>query len=172
MGRGKLEWFKMLLWMVNGLHTFGRNSELYICKHFVLSHIFNLFHVVMIFAVLKVWKELLQKCLNWTECKYFLSNYIWDTKNTIQIILCSQFPKGIFTRHVAFLYSCIARIAMKIPQQLLTKWWVTVGERGIIVMASNFLRDMKNTKWCNGLYFEFRQNFPKETFSYDEHLKS
>ena len=31
---------------------------------------------------------------------------------------------------------------------------------------------MNNTKWCNGFYIEFRQNFAKETFSYDEHLKS
>ena len=28
------------------------------------------------------------------------------------------------------------------------------------------------TKWCSGFYIEFRQNFAKETFSYDEHLKS
>ena len=35
-----------------------------------------------------------------------------------------------------------------------------------------FLRDMNNTKLCNGLYIEFRQSFAKETFSYDEHLKS
>ena len=35
-----------------------------------------------------------------------------------------------------------------------------------------FLWDMNNTKWCNGFYIEFRQNFAKETFSYDEHLKS
>ena len=34
------------------------------------------------------------------------------------------------------------------------------------------LWDMNSTKWCNGLYIEFRQNFTKETFSYDEHLKS
>ena len=38
--------------------------------------------------------------------------------------------------------------------------------------ASIFLRDMNNTKWCNGFYIEFRQNVTKETFSYDEHLKS
>ena len=25
---------------------------------------------------------------------------------------------------------------------------------------------------CNGFHIEFRQNFAKETFSYDEHLKS
>ena len=25
---------------------------------------------------------------------------------------------------------------------------------------------------CNSFYIEFRQNFAKETFSYDEHLKS
>ena len=29
-----------------------------------------------------------------------------------------------------------------------------------------------NTKWCNGFYIEFRQSFAKETFSYDEQLKS
>ena len=34
------------------------------------------------------------------------------------------------------------------------------------------LLDMNNTKWCNGFYIECRQNFAKETFSYDEHLKS
>ena len=27
-------------------------------------------------------------------------------------------------------------------------------------------------KWYNGLYIEFRQHFAKETFSYEEHLKS
>ena len=31
---------------------------------------------------------------------------------------------------------------------------------------------MNNTKCCNGFYIEFRQSFVKETFSYDEHLKS
>ena len=36
----------------------------------------------------------------------------------------------------------------------------------------NFLWDMNNTKWCNGFYIEFRQSFAKETFSYDEYLKS
>ena len=36
----------------------------------------------------------------------------------------------------------------------------------------DFLWDMNNTKWCNGFYIEFRQHFAKETFSYDEHLKS
>ena len=34
------------------------------------------------------------------------------------------------------------------------------------------LRDMNNAKWCNGLSIEFRQSFAKETFSYDEYLKS
>ena len=32
--------------------------------------------------------------------------------------------------------------------------------------------DMNKTKWCHGFYIQFRQNFAKETFSYDEHLKS
>ena len=36
----------------------------------------------------------------------------------------------------------------------------------------HFLSDMNITKWCNGFYIEFRQNVAKETFSYDEHLKS
>ena len=31
---------------------------------------------------------------------------------------------------------------------------------------------LNDTKWCNGFYIEFRQNFTKETFSYGEHLKS
>ena len=35
-----------------------------------------------------------------------------------------------------------------------------------------FLWDMNKKKWCNGLYIQFRQSFAKETFSYDEHLKS
>ena len=35
-----------------------------------------------------------------------------------------------------------------------------------------FLWDMNNTKWYNGFYMEFRQSLAKETFSYDEHLKS
>ena len=35
-----------------------------------------------------------------------------------------------------------------------------------------FLWDMDKTKQGNGFYIEFRQDFTKETFSYDEHLKS
>ena len=31
---------------------------------------------------------------------------------------------------------------------------------------------INNTKWCNGLYIQFRQYFAKETFFYNEHLKS
>ena len=27
------------------------------------------------------------------------------------------------------------------------------------------------TKWCNGFHMKFRQNFTKETFSYDEFKK-
>ena len=34
------------------------------------------------------------------------------------------------------------------------------------------LWDMNIAKWCNGFYIEFRQIFAKETFVYDEHLKS
>ena len=41
-----------------------------------------------------------------------------------------------------------------------------------IVGLAYFLRDMNNTKWCNGFYIEYRQSFAKETFSYDEYLKS
>ena len=37
---------------------------------------------------------------------------------------------------------------------------------------NTFLWDTNKTKWCNGFYIEFRQNFAKETFSYDEQLKS
>ena len=36
----------------------------------------------------------------------------------------------------------------------------------------HFLWDMNNTKCCNGLYIQFRQSFAKETFTYDEYLKS
>ena len=36
----------------------------------------------------------------------------------------------------------------------------------------HFSWDMNNTMCCNGFYIEFRQSFAKETFSYDEHLKS
>ena len=39
-------------------------------------------------------------------------------------------------------------------------------------LKEHFLWDMNNTKWCNGFYIEFRQSLAKETFSYDEHLKS
>ena len=41
-----------------------------------------------------------------------------------------------------------------------------------LITGQHFLWDYNNTKWCNGLYIEFGQNFTKETFSYDEHLKS
>ena len=40
------------------------------------------------------------------------------------------------------------------------------------VKSQHFLWDMNNTKWCNDFYIEFRQSFAKETFSYDEYLKS
>ena len=43
---------------------------------------------------------------------------------------------------------------------------------GLMALRLAFLWDMNNTKWCNGFYIEFRQSFVKETFSYDEHLKS
>ena len=36
----------------------------------------------------------------------------------------------------------------------------------------HFLWDMNNQKWCNGFYIQFRQRFAKDTFSFDEHLKS
>ena len=35
-----------------------------------------------------------------------------------------------------------------------------------------FIGFENNKKCCNGFYIEFRQSFAKETFSYDEHLKS
>ena len=38
--------------------------------------------------------------------------------------------------------------------------------------GQHFLWDMNNTKWSNGFYIQFRQSLVKETFSYDEHLKS
>ena len=31
---------------------------------------------------------------------------------------------------------------------------------------------MDKTNWCNGFCIEFRQSFIKETYSYDEYLKS
>ena len=43
---------------------------------------------------------------------------------------------------------------------------------GILSIVKHFSWDMNKTKWCNGFYIEFRQNLAKETFSYDEHLKS
>ena len=49
------------------------------------------------------------------------------------------------------------------------------GYFGIMIpltYGKHFLWDMNNTNWCNGFYIQFRQNFAKETFSYDEHLKS
>ena len=41
-----------------------------------------------------------------------------------------------------------------------------------IYQYEHLLWDMNNTKKCNGFYIQFRQSFIKETFSYDEHLKS
>ena len=43
---------------------------------------------------------------------------------------------------------------------------------GLRPYGQHFLWDMNKTKWCNGFYIQFRQSFAKETFSYDEHLKS
>ena len=44
--------------------------------------------------------------------------------------------------------------------------------RYICWICQHFLWDMNNTKWYNGFYIQFRQSFAKETFSYDEYLKS
>ena len=51
---------------------------------------------------------------------------------------------------------------------------VTSGPGGPAFLAhtKHFVWDMNNTKWCNAFYIQFRQSFAKETFSYDEHLKS
>ena len=43
---------------------------------------------------------------------------------------------------------------------------------GLTALRLAFLWDMDKTKCCNGCYIEFRQTFAKETFSYDEYLKS
>ena len=43
---------------------------------------------------------------------------------------------------------------------------------GLAAPRLALLGDMNNKKWCNGFNIEFRQSFTKETFSYDEHLKS
>ena len=43
---------------------------------------------------------------------------------------------------------------------------------GLTAQRLAFLWDLNNTKWCNSFDIEFRQNFTKDTFSYDEHLKS
>ena len=43
---------------------------------------------------------------------------------------------------------------------------------GLTAIRLAFLWDMDKTKCCNGFYIQFRQTFAKETFSYDEHLKS
>ena len=42
----------------------------------------------------------------------------------------------------------------------------------ICLWVKRFVLDMINTKGCNGFSIEFRQSFAKETFSYDEYLKS
>ena len=43
---------------------------------------------------------------------------------------------------------------------------------GLTALRLAFLWDMIKLKCYNGFYIEFRQSFAKETFSYDEHLKS
>ena len=43
---------------------------------------------------------------------------------------------------------------------------------GLTAIRLAFLWDMDKTKCWNGSYIQFRQTFAKETFSYDEHLKS
>ena len=43
---------------------------------------------------------------------------------------------------------------------------------GLTAIRLAFLWDIDKTKCCNGFYIQFRQTFAKETFSYDEHLKS
>ena len=42
------------------------------------------------------------------------------------------------------------------------------------ILQNNPDKKEKNdyTKWCNGLYIQFRQSLAKETYSYDEQLKS
>ena len=50
--------------------------------------------------------------------------------------------------------------------------WGWPGPPACASPLQHFLWDMNKTKWYDGFYIEFRQHFAKETFSYDEHLKS
>ena len=43
---------------------------------------------------------------------------------------------------------------------------------GLTAIRLAFLWDIDETKCCNGFYIQYRQTFVKETFSYDEYLKS
>ena len=43
---------------------------------------------------------------------------------------------------------------------------------GLMALRLAFLWDMNKKKCCNGFDIQFRQNFAKETLSYDEYLKS
>ena len=43
---------------------------------------------------------------------------------------------------------------------------------GLRPQGWHFLWDINKTNWCNGFCVQFRQTFAKETFSYDEHLKT
>ena len=54
---------------------------------------------------------------------------------------------------------------LKIPTSTLKNWVTLCKDPKICHLCDN-------TKCCNGFYIEFRQSFAKETFSYDEHLKS
>ena len=42
----------------------------------------------------------------------------------------------------------------------------------VVIYCVHFLWDMNDSKWYIGFYIQFRQSFAKETFSYDEYLKS
>ena len=59
--------------------------------------------------------------------------------------------------------------------QYLALWsyfrYVDAAHTGI-GMKEPTLKFSNKTKRGNGFYIEFRQNFAKETFSYNEHLKS
>ena len=85
--------------------------------------------------------------------------------------LTTSSPQPIFGKlqdALSFGFNQINEIIQKVPA------WPTepVVENNYEAKGQMIKLDMNRTKWCNGLYIEFRQNFAKETFSYDEHLKS
>ena len=108
----------------------------------------------------------------WTFYVCYGNDILKIVRRTTRVKRCKYFISGFIC--ICFVISQYCSISLNISQflslaQAIKKVSYIVG---LTALRLAFLWDLNNTKWCNGFYTEFRQNFTKETFSYDEHLKS